>query len=125
MSSTTKRISIIEKLKGEAKELKNMLDDTLANSDEYRELQEQKKHITREFNVVKEQITNEPKTAELKEKLKETNKELSEEKEILSQELAVHFSKVGKSEIEMPDGKIYKFKLSATFSEKNGSYGEN
>ncbi len=118
MSSTTKRIAIIEKLKTEAKELKNMIDDTLENSDEYRELKEQKKHMTREYNLVKDQILNEPKTAKLKEKMKETAKELREEREILSQELAVHFSKVGKSEIEMPDGKVYKFKFSATLSEK-------
>lgn len=119
MSNIAKYISTIQKLKVESNEAKAMLDDALENNSEYRELAETKKNSARECAIVKEQILNEPGNAELEKKLKDLRQEMSEEKELLSQELAVHLAKEGKSEITLPDGTTYTFKLSATLQAKN------
>ncbi len=119
MSNIAKYIASIEKIKVEAKEAANMIADALDNNSEYRELVETKKNAAREANIVKEQILNEPANAQLEKKLKDLRQEMSEEKEMLSQELAVHLAKEGKSEITLPDGTTYTFKLSATLSAKN------
>jgi len=119
MSNIAKYIATIQKLKVESNEAKAMIDDALENNSEYRELVDAKKNATRECSIVKEQILNEPGNVELEKKLKDLRQEISEEKEMLSQELAVHLAKEGKSEITLPDGTTYTFKLSATLSAKN------
>lgn len=117
MSTLIKRLGIVAKLKTELKELDQMLKDAQENNAELEEAKEQKQQVTRDYAVVKERLFNEPGNAKLVEQIKQLKGELADEKEILAQELAVYFSKEGKSEISLPDGKTVRFKLAATVTE--------
>lgn len=117
MSTLIKRLGIVAKLKNELKELDAMLKDAQENSAELTEAKDQKQQVTRDFAVVKERILNEPSNAKLVEQMKQLKSELADEKEILAQELAVYFSREGKSEITLPDGRVVHFKLAATVTE--------
>lgn len=118
MATYIKRLGIIQKLKQEQKEIKEMLDDAFESNDEFREAKANKGEVTKDYSVIKAQIINEPANAKLADKLKEIGAELSEEKDLFAQELAVYFSKEGKSEIKLADGTVIKFKLAATFTER-------
>lgn len=117
MSTLIKRLGIVAKMKAELKELDQMLKDVQESNAELQEAKEQKQQATRDFSVVKETIFNEPGNAKLVEQVKQLKSELADEKEILAQELAVYFSKEGKSEITLPDGRVVRFKLAATVTE--------
>ena len=117
MSTLIKRLGIIAKLKTELKELDQMIKDAQDSDSELSEAKDQKQQATRDYSVVKERLLNEPGNAKLVEQIKQIKSELADEKEILAQELAVYFSKEGKSEIAMPDGKTVRFKLAATVTE--------
>lgn len=119
MSTLFKRLDIITKLKAEMKELDQMLKDAQDNNAELQDAKAEKQQVTRDFSVVRDKILNEPGNAKLAEDLKKLKSELADEKEILAQELAVYFSKEGKSEITLPDGRVFRFKLAATFTERN------
>jgi|GEM_PF-2977524 len=117
MSTLIKRLGIVAKLKAELKELDQMLKDAQENNAELQDAKEQKQQMTRDFSVVKEKLFNEPGNAKLVEQVKQLKGELADEKEFLAQELAVYFSREGKSEITLPDGKVVRFKLAATVTE--------
>jgi len=119
VATFNKRLEIISKLKTEQKELTEMLTDAFASSDDYRSTKGKKTDALRDFNLVKAQILNEPANAKLADKLKEVKSDLATEKSLLAEELAVYFSKEGKSEIKLPNGSILKFKLTATFTERS------
>lgn len=112
--SLGKRIALIEKLKKDLNEVQGMLSDALENDDRYQEAREKQQAAARDANLVKSQVMNEPANAKLQGKLKEMRQEMGEEKRLLAQELAVYFSKEGRSEIELPDGSKFSFKLSAS-----------
>lgn len=114
MSSLAKRIGIIEKLKKELNEIQGMLSDALENDSHYQEAREKQQGAARDANLVKSQVMNEPANAKLVGKQKELRQEMAEEKRIMAQELAVYFSKEGRSEIELEDGTKFTFKLSAS-----------
>lgn len=114
MSSLGKRIGMLEKLKKELNEVQGMLSDALENDSRYQEVKEKQQAAARDANLVKSQVMNEPANAKLVTKQKEIRQEMGEEKRIMAQELAVYFSKEGRSEIELEDGSKFSFKLSAS-----------
>lgn len=118
MSTLEKRIGIIEKLKKEVNEAQAMLADALENDSRYQEAHDKQRESAKDTNLVKSQVMNEPGNAKLQEKIKELRKEMGEEKRILAQELAVYFSKEGRSEITLPDGSKFEFKLSASLTRR-------
>ncbi len=114
MSTLNKRIAMIEKMKKELNEVQAMLADALENDSKYQEVKAKQQEATRDANLVKSQVMNEPANAKLQEKQKQIRQEMGEEKRFLAQELAVYFSKEGRSEIELEDGSKFSFKLSAS-----------
>lgn len=112
--SLDKRIGLIEKLKKDLSEVQAMLSDALENDDHYQDAREKQLAASRDANLVKSQVMNEPANAKLQAKQKELRQEMAEEKRIMAQELAVYFSKEGKSDLELADGSKFTFKLSAS-----------
>lgn len=113
-----KRLQLVAKLKQEQQELTEMIRDILENSADFRTAKAAKGEALRDYNLVKAQIINEPETAKLADKLKEIRAELAEERSLLAGELAIYFSKEGRSEVILPTGQVVRFKLSATISEQ-------
>ena len=122
-SSIAKRIQIIEDLKTEKQSVKDMLDDSLINDDEYRKLKPQLESIQGDLKAKKTEIIARSENEKLISKFKEINQELKEERETLTAELIEFYRQTQGTEIESLDGTRLKLKFSAKLIPLNNYHG--
>ena len=122
-SSIAKRIQIIEDLKTEKQSVKDMLDDSLINDDEYRKLKLQLESIQGDLKAKKTEIIARSENEKLISKFKEINQELKEERETLTAELIEFYRQTQGTEIESLDGTRLKLKFSAKLIPLNNYHG--
>jgi hypothetical protein len=96
----------IEKLRGEAKLQKEMLEDSFKNDEVYREHEEKAKEAVKIRTSTKNQILKQPAVVVLAEKLKGLKQEIKEEEAFLSDYLQQYQTLSGSSEIETDEGVV-------------------
>lgn len=113
----TKRLSIMDDISEEIKKIKNMIQDTLDNDDDFQELIKSSQEHKERVKQSKDKISNKSAIKDLELKLKEKKQELKEVKEVLSQELADYYRDEGTMEIEDHKGDIKRLKFNVTLTD--------
>jgi ABC-type transporter Mla subunit MlaD len=113
----TKRLSIMDDISEEIKKIKNMIQDSLDNDDDFQELLKSTQEHKEKVKQSKDKISNKSAIKDLELKLKEKKQELKEIKEVLSQELADYYKDEGTMEIEDHKGDIKRLKFSVTLTD--------
>lgn len=106
-------ISTIEKTKNELSKQKEMLEDALSNSPQYKEASDDAKEAGKIKADVKRQILEQVDLLELNTKVKDLNLTLKETKGALSEYLVEYAKLSGSKQIEVDDGKTLEIVYSA------------
>lgn len=96
----------IDKLKLEAKQVKEMFEDSFDSNPTYREHMDKVKEVTRAKNALKQQIAKQPSVAQLEQKLKDIRFDLSEKKKTMSDLLLDYKEQTGALQLELFDGQV-------------------
>lgn len=99
-------IAKIDKLQGDIKPVREMLESLLDADLEYAELDQKAKEAAKTKTMKKKELVDTTNGRELNEKLKSLKSELREAKEALSSYLQTYQQKTGFSEYEGPDGEL-------------------
>lgn len=110
----TKRLEIIEQINEELKKIKNSIQDTLDNDDDFQSLQVMANEHKAKAKEVREKVAQKAVIKEFELQLKEKKQELKEIKEVLSQELADYYRQEGTMEIEDNNGNIKRMKFNVS-----------
>jgi hypothetical protein len=113
-----RRIELIEKLQGEIKIAKDMLNEALTNDSAYTDAAEEAKVASSKKKQILSEIYNQPANNKLQVEIKENRDEIMTLKEMLSEEL-IEYRIERKSEvIEVTDGSQRGFKFSVRLTAK-------
>lgn len=115
-------ISSIDKLTGEIKTHKDMLDDIFKNDPTYQEHLEKANEATKVKQGTKAQILKRPQAADLDAKVKELKAALKENQESLSDYLQEYARLSGTNEIEGDDGEVREIVYSAKLIKKSSRF---
>ena len=99
-----KRLKIVEDLQEEVRRIKAVYSESLDESDDFQDLEEETKKFRQESKEKKERIFEKPEIKEFKEQIKELQRDIKDQKEVLSMELAEHYKDSGSNEITDSDG---------------------
>jgi hypothetical protein len=99
-------IESIDKLKLEAKQQKEMLEDSFNNNPTYHENDEKVKDVIKAKNSVRQEIAKQPSVATLSQKVKDLRFDISEKSKTLSDLLQDFREQTGATQIETRDGKV-------------------
>lgn len=99
-------ISRIERLKEDAKPLREMLASMLDNSDEYKLAVNEAKKVNGKKNEIKRQILSTPAGKEVDEKIRSNKQELVDAQDALSYYLREYSAQTGLNEFEGEDGEL-------------------
>ncbi len=108
-----KRLKIISDLNEELNKIKALHDESLENSKEFQEVQEQEEKIKQETKEKKEKLMASPTLKAMQDQIKELRNDLKENKEVLAQELADYYKDSGSMEITDEDGNVKRIKFAA------------
>ena len=100
------RLKIIEDLQNEFNRVKSLLTETLEDTDEFQEIEEEKKKVREQSKEKQDRIMEKPQIKEFKEHMKELQLDIKDNKDLLSQELADHYKESGSNQIEDNEGHI-------------------
>lgn len=112
-------ISQNEKLNGEAKKNKEMLDDIFANDPTYQEHSEKAKEAAKVKGNTKKEILKRPQAAELDAKVKSLKSQIKENQASLSDYLQEFARMSGTNEIEGEDGEVREIVYTAKLIKKS------
>ena len=99
-------ITTIDKLSGELKKHKELLDDIFGSDKTYQEHLEKAKEAGKVKQATRQQILKQPQAGELDKKVKEFKAQIKENKDSLSDYLQEYARMSGASEIEGEDGEV-------------------
>ena len=99
-------IASIDKLKAEAKQFKQMIEDVLLNDAVYKEHDQKAKEATKIKGATKKQILSQPAVASTVSKLKDARQRVKELTNALSEYLREYARLTGTNEIEGLDGEV-------------------
>lgn len=116
------RIKMIEDLEGENHTAREMLKSALENDQEYTDLNEQAKEMSKTRKQAKNRVLSAPEIQSTAEDIKSNQDEIKTLREILSAELAEYYNKNKTDEIEGADGEPRKFKVIVKLLPRRQSY---
>lgn len=99
-------IESIDKLKVEARQAKEMFEDSFESNPTYREHMEKVKDVTKAKNALRQQIAKQPSVAQLEQKVKDLRFDLSEKNKTLSDLVQDYKEQTGATTIETRNGQI-------------------
>lgn len=111
-----------DKLKVELKETRRTFKDSYESNPEYRDLNEKVKAATRERDVIKKQIINQPSIFKLGQKVNDLSFDYKEKKRTLAYLLVDYKEQTGATQLDLFGGEVGEIVLSAKLVKKRGKF---
>lgn len=115
-------VALMDKLKDELKQKKEMFEDSFNNNPVFREHTEKVKSVTKEKSVIRQQIAKQPSVASLNQEIKDLKFDLNERKKTLSDLLVDYKGKTGATQLELFNGQVMEIVQEAKLVRRNTRY---